>query len=261
MAVRGRGARRPEQQDEIKVIGLRAAEALIAARPRDVVRAYLAEHLVRRFARAMEGWAAHRVAYHLVDEETLDRVAGSMHHEGVCLLARPRPPLDAEELVARAAATDPIPLLFLDQVDNPNNVGAIVRVAAHFGVPALMYSAIDPRTFRSSAIHRTAEGGAEQVALVEPADPLATLRALADAGLTLVATAGDAAQSIYEAPLPRRAVFLLGSEHDGLSHRVRDLAERVVAIPGTGWVESLNVACATAVVLGEWWRQHEVQGR
>ncbi len=257
MSVRGRGARRPEQQDEIRVIGLRAAEALIAARPGDVVRAYLAEHLTRRFARAMEGWASRRIAYHLVDQETLDRVAGSMHHEGVCLLARPRPPLDADALVARAAATDPIPLLFLDQVDNPNNVGAIVRAAAHFGVPALMYSAADPRTFRSSAIHRTAEGGAEQVALVEPPDPLATLRALADAGLELVATAGDAPTSLYDAPLPRRAVFLLGSEHAGLSRPIRALARRVVAIPGTGWVESLNVACATSAILGEWWRQHE----
>lgn len=255
MAVRGRGARRPEQRDEIKVIGLRAAEALVAARPDDVVRAYLHESLVRPFARALERWAALRIAYHVVDEVTLDRVSGSMHHEGICLLAKPRPPLTEPELLEGVRADDaPLALLFLDQVDNPNNVGAIVRVAAHYGVPAVLYTAVDPRTFSSSAVHRTAEGGAEHVALMEPADPRATLEALRAEGLALIATSGHAAEALHDRPLPARAVFLLGSERDGLTPEVLALADRVVAIEGSGWVESLNVACATTAVLAEWWR-------
>jgi TrmH RNA methyltransferase len=255
VAVRGRGARRPEQRDEIKVIGLRAAEALVAQRPDDVVRAYLHESLVRPFARALERWAALKIAYHVVDEVTLDRVSGSMHHEGICLLAKPRPPLSEAELLAGVTEDEaPLALLFLDQVDNPNNVGAIVRVAAHYGVPAVLYTATDPRTFSSSAVHRTAEGGAEHVALMEPADPRATLEALRAAGLALIATSGRAAEALHDRPLPARAVFLLGSERDGLTPEVLALADRVVAIEGSGWIESLNVACATTAVLAEWWR-------
>lgn len=257
MAVRGRGARRPEQHDEIKVIGFRAALALAERRPDDVVRGYLAEDRVRPFSRLLERLAARKIAYHVVGDEELDRVAGSMHHEGVCLMARPRPPATLAGLVKRARDEDPAAMVYLDRVENPNNVGAIVRVLAHFAAPALLYAAADPRTFRSSAVARTAEGGSEYVDLFEPPDPLAAIRALQDkAGLTVIATSGYAETSLYEIELPRRALFLFGAEAEGLSQPLLDAADHVVSIPGSGWVESLNVACAATAVLAEHARLH-----
>ena len=239
------------------MIGFRAALALADKRPDDVVRVYLAEDRVKPFSRLLERLAQRKIAYHIVGDEELDKVAGSMHHEGVCVMAKPRAAIDLEALITRTAAEKTTALVYLDKVENPNNVGAIVRVLAHFAAPALLYAAADPRTFRSSAVARTAEGGSEHVDLLEPLDPRFAITALKKkAKLTIIATSGYAETSLYDIEMPRRALFLFGAEADGLSEDLAALADHTVAIPGSGWVESLNVACAATAVLAEHARQH-----
>jgi TrmH RNA methyltransferase len=70
-----------------------------------------------------------------------------------------------------------------------------------------------------------------------------------------VATSSHTRESLFGANLPGKVAFLFGSETDGLSDEVFHLAERRLTIPGSGAVESLNVACAAAVVLGAFWQQ------
>src|SRR5207302_641390 len=65
--------------------------------------------------------------------------------------------------------------------------------------------------------------------------------------------------SIYEERLARRSIFLFGAEGVGLDNRLLAAADEVLMIPGTGEVESLNVSCASAVVLAEYWRTHAMR--
>ncbi len=231
---------------DTKIYGRNACLALFAARPDDVRRAFVNERTARAVGDVLSELARRRLPYRVVDDEELAKVAGSQHHEGICLVARPRPDPDEREVFA---ARGPACALYLDGVENPHNVGAILRSAAHFGCRALI-GARDRLASPSGATARVAEGGAEHVPVVRFADPIASLRALKKS-FALVATAHDAPESLFEVGLPERCVVLLGAEGTGLSNPVRALASVRVRIPGTGAVESLNVASAAAVLLAE----------
>ena len=235
---------------DVKIYGRNACEALFRARPGDVRRAFVNERTARAMGAMLSELARRRLPYRVVSDEELARVAGSQHHEGVCLVARPRPEPDERAVFA---VRGPARAVYLDGVENPHNVGAILRTAAHFGVIALA-GARDRLPAPAGAVARVAEGGAEHVPVVRFADPLASLRALSKE-FALVATAHDARESVFEARLPERCVILLGAEGRGLSAKVRALASMAVAIPGTGAVESLNVASAAAVLLAEHYRR------
>jgi TrmH RNA methyltransferase len=71
-----------------------------------------------------------------------------------------------------------------------------------------------------------------------------------------VATVVRGGESLYAGALPGRLLLVMGAEQSGLDPALAAAAARRVGIPGSGAVESLNVASATAVFLGEWWRQH-----
>lgn len=240
---------RDEPRPEMKICGVNACHAVAASRPDDVRRVYIHSSLLPDFGPFLKHCAAARVAYHVVELEELERITQSTHHEGVCFIARTRPVPTLRQLLA---VPGPRCLVYLDGVQNPHNLGAIVRVCAHFGAAGVLVAGIDTAT--STAMLRTAEGGGEwvDVLAVEPgAPPLAEARR---AGYRLLATAARGGRDLYAAPLPARTIIMLGSETHGVSPAAHRLADESIKIPGTGRLDSLNVACACSVVLGEYWR-------
>lgn len=202
--------------------------------------------------------AAQHRAYHIVTAEEMGRITQSSHHEGICLLVRPPLRLGLEQLCMRLAAqTGPVCVLLLEGITNPHNLGAILRVAAHFGAAAVVQCGEDGTIPRlSAAVCRTAEGAAEHIPVVTAKAGPATIQRLQRCALEVVATSSHATVSAYDHGLPARCLLLLGSEAAGLSKELTEAADALVAIPGSGWVESLNVACAAAVLLAEFKRRH-----
>ena len=240
--------------DEQKIYGVHAAHALFARRPDAIVRAYLTKDGLKLHSDLVKWCARHKRAYHLVEEADLEKIAASVHHEGIVLLAKKAPRWNDAALVAHAVKAPPRDaLLLLDGVENPHNIGAILRSAAHFGVSALVGAKGELPELTPSA-NRVAEGGAEHVTMAELFAPEATLKELKLLGYRLIATSSHADEAIYSAPLPPRVVFMLGGEVHGLTRRMIALADEKRAIPGTGAVESLNVGIAAAVLLAEHWR-------
>ena len=248
--------RRRRDGDVVKIHGLRATAAVLAHRPEAVVRAYVDESARGVYGDALRALAQRRVAYRLVAATELDRVAGARHHEGICLLVRPRPTPDLE---AWLAGCPPAALaLALDGVTNPHNVGAIARSAAHFGVAGLWATTeVSPH----GAAARVAEGAFEVLPTFSGARIAPVLARLARAGFAAVGASPDAARSVYDVALPRRTLFVLGSEQGGLSEELRGALEEVVRVPGTGAVESLNVSVTAGVLMAEWARQRAAARR
>jgi TrmH RNA methyltransferase len=246
-------------RDEQRVTGENACRAVFARRPDDVLRCFLLESRVGAFRSELRALAERRRPYRIVPREELDRLAGGVHHEGVCLFTRRRPDVDVRELERRARdAKGTARMLYLDGVENPHNLGAILRSAAHFGALALLGPS-DATPELGAAAARVAEGGAEHVPVVRLDAPEATLGRLAALGFALVGADASAKRSLYEVDLPAKAVLLLGAERSGLSKGVRSLCTTLVRIPGTGAVESLNVSTAAAVLLAEHARRHPVR--
>lgn len=231
--------------------GLRACAALFAHRPGDIIRVYLSVNRRPTFKALLEHCVAQRLGFQFVDDENLRKLSGGIHHEGIVILAREPARLDGDELLAGIAAKSIHgPLLLLDGVQNPHNLGSILRSAAHFGCGAVVGEAEHLPPLSAAAL-RVAEGGAESVPLVSVEDAVVFLGRLKSAGLRVVSTTSRAGAPIAAAGLTRQVVIVLGSESEGVSPRVGRVADVQVRIPGSGAVQSLNVAVACGIMLAE----------
>jgi RNA methyltransferase, TrmH family len=237
---------------EHKVAGRNACLALFAARRDDIRRVYVTEENLKAFGEVLRWCAQRRIAYHVKTSADLDQIAETMHHDGVLFLAREKKPQSFHDLLAALPRHGPLRLVVLENVKNPHNLGAILRVCAHFGVPAVLAAGSTPAL--SPAAMRTAEGGAEHTNVVPVGDGVAALETLKARSFQVVATTSHTERALGAARLPERAVIMFGSEGEGLSARLVALADTSLAIPGSGALESLNVACAASVLLWEHWR-------
>lgn len=246
---RARASERTPLEETQTVYGISAVLALMAQRPEQVLSIAHTRAARRPLANVLREAARRRIAYREVDEEELARIAGSLHHEGVCVLAREPAAPDLETIARR---TRPRGLIVaLDGVQNPHNIGAILRSAAFFGAVGLVLGG--QRGARAEGLPpaalRVAEGGAEHVGVLRVPDLVAALHQLAQAGLSIVGADAHAERSLTELRWPPRVVLVLGSEAAGLAREVREMCDVRVRVVGRGALESLNVSVAAGVML------------
>ncbi len=240
---------------EQRLYGLNACLAVFARRPEAIRKVWLVETRIPKFKAVLAFCVKHRVGYTVVADEDLERLSGSAHHEGVCFAVLPAPELSLSAWL-RDLPRGPAVALWLDGIGNPHNFGAILRSAAHFGVAAALLPR-DSELGLSGAAARIAEGGAEQVPMLRLGRSDNAIAQLQSAGFTLAATVVRGGAPLYSTDLPERLVLVIGAEQLGVTDELARAATLRLAIPGSGRVESLNVAAATAVFLGEWWRQRQ----
>lgn len=237
--------------DELRLYGWNAVQALFAKRPQALRKLYLVESLIPRMQPVLKWCVANRVGYRVVEEGDLNKLAATTHHEGLVADVLRAPVLALEAWLATLPADAPALALWLDGVGNPHNFGAILRSAAHFGVKALLLPAGSTLAL-SGAAARVAEGGAESVPLVQLPDNAQAMAQLRAAGFGLAATLVEGGADVFRASLPARLVYVMGAEGEGMDRTLAGECDQQVSIPGSGAVESLNVASATAVLLAQW---------
>lgn len=231
--------------------GRHAVLAALHHRGDRVERLYFAKaqhDAVRPFLR---GLAQRRVPFRELPDDELDRVAHSRAHQGlVAVLPLPETPLTTAVLW-QAWAKAPGPLLALDGVGNPHNLGAIARTAAFLGVRDLVLAEEGAASIRSTAAYRTAEGGLESLAVWRSSDLARDLGLLQAAGGLAVALAvgGTLDLATLRQRGPRGLVLVAGAEEDGLRPAVAQACRAAVRIEGTDAVQSLNVGVAVGMAL------------
>ena len=236
--------------EELRLYGLNAVLAAFEARPQALRKLYLLEARIPRLQPLLKWCVANRVGYRVVEDGDLNKLAGTTHHEGVVADVLRAPALPLAQWLEQVG-DGPALALWLDGVGNPHNLGAILRSAAHFGVAGVLLPQDSPLAL-SGAAARVAEGGSEAVTLVQAgaaADAFAPLRA---AGFGLAATLVHGGDDLFAARLPQRLVYVMGAEGEGMDRGLAKACDLALSIPGTGRVESLNVAAATAVLLAQW---------
>ncbi|AJC47386.1 rRNA methyltransferase [Xanthomonas sacchari] len=228
--------------------------AVYARRPEAIRKLYLSEARIPALQPLLKWCVANRVGYRVVDEADLHKLAASSHHEGVVADVLRVAPLALADWL-QALAPGPALALWLDGVGNPHNFGAILRSAAHFGVGAILLPE-QAALALSGAAARVAEGGAEAVPLVRLPPTMQAQTQLRGAGFALAATLVDGGDDLFASALPQRLVYVMGAESDGMDRDFAQACDLRLSIPGSGAVESLNVAAATAVLLGTWRSRH-----
>jgi TrmH RNA methyltransferase len=238
---------RVHERDLLCVCGLAAVEALFASDAARIERLFFEPRLARALAVPRRVLAKMHKPYREVEADELARIAGTMRHGGVVAVARPKLLLPLDPRLSAGWARDGRPILILDGIGNPHNLGAIVRSAAYFGVARIILAERPDQALPSAASYRIAEGALDRVTLYR-APLLAALAAL-KRGYRIVGTALADGIPLAELRSDRPVALILGNEETGVDPAVLALCDTVVTIPGSGQVQSLNVAAAVAVVL------------
>jgi 23S rRNA (guanosine2251-2'-O)-methyltransferase len=182
---------------------------------------------------------------------SLDRLAGSSAHQGVVALGAAH----------RYASLDEIPsgaklLVVLDGVEDPHNLGAVIRTAHAAGAAALVIP--ERRAVGiTDVVAKAAAGALEYLPVVRVGNLNRALEILKEKGFWIYGF-DERGQSIYdETDFASPSVFVLGGEGQGLHHQVREHCDLIMRIPLEGRIASLNVSVAAGVVLFEWKRRQK----
>ncbi len=181
-----------------------------------------------------------------IERARLDQMLGrDAVHQGIALLTDPLPPPPLQSVLEK-----PGPLLVLDQVTDPRNVGAILRSAAAFGAAGVIVQDRHAPE-ETGAMAKAASGALETVPLIRAVNLSRTLVALKAAGLWTVGLAADAPPLRGTDLRERRVALVLGAEGTGLRRLTRETCDEAAGLAMPGTMESLNVSAAATVALYE----------
>jgi 23S rRNA (guanosine2251-2'-O)-methyltransferase len=191
---------------------------------------------------------------------SLTAVTGFDGHQGVALVVAARAPAGVADVLARAIERgEGAFVLALDSLEDPQNVGTLLRSAEAAGVHGVVFPTRRQAPLSAAAVKASA--GATEHLLLAPVDDLpGTLADLRARGLRVVGTDAEATLTYREADLRGPLVVVIGSEGRGLAPAIRRRCDLLVRIPMRGRIESLNAAVAGSVLLFECAAQHAPGG-
>lgn len=229
------------------ICGLKPVDALFRKRETAVERLFYLPGMKAAAGPFCAVLAAARKPYRMVEEDEIEKIAGTPHHGGLVAVAKP-----AAIPVFNAALPPRVKLLLiLDGIGNPHNLGAIARSAAFFGVGAMLIGEGTGHAMPSDAAYRVSEGGLEMLDLFKSRNLPLVLAGLDAHYRTVAASLSHDAAPLAELPRDRPIALVLGNEEHGVSAPVLEACRRQVKITGSGRIQSLNVAQAAAVLLAD----------
>lgn len=235
------------------VYGRQPVLELLRAGRRRVIRLYLQESELRGESLDALLSAARKagVSPAPTDRRELERLTNGGHHQGVVAEAAPYPYADFETLVERTREQPGRLWLLLDHLEDPHNVGALLRSAEAAGVTGVVIPQ-DRAVEITDTVVRTSAGAAEHVAVCRVVNLVRAMQTLQASGVWLFGLeASPQAQSYAEADLAGPVGVVIGGEGQGLGRLVRETCDFRIRIPMAGRVASLNASVAGAIVLYE----------
>jgi 23S rRNA (guanosine2251-2'-O)-methyltransferase len=195
------------------------------------------------------------IPYQFVDRRKLDFLVNSKIHQGIVALTGVKEYVDWEEILDKAIQRGEEPfLILLDGLEDPHNLGAILRTADAVGAHGL----IIPKhrsVALTATVAKSSAGAVEHVPVARVTNLPATMEQLKERGCWIVGTDSRAKQRYFEADLQGPLAVVLGSEGKGMGRLVREKCDFLVSIPMLGQVNSLNVSVAGALLFYEVIRQ------
>jgi 23S rRNA (guanosine2251-2'-O)-methyltransferase len=194
----------------------------------------------------------------VIDEvgmERLNQITRRGNHQGIAAQIAPYAYIELEDLIeqAKAATSDPV-LVIADSINDPHNLGAIIRTAEAFGAQGMI---IPQRRAVgvTSTVMKVASGALETLPVARVVNLSRALETLKDAGFWLYGTVADNGKVLHSLEFKGAIGLVIGSEGEGLSLLTQRHCDELVSIPLTGKTPSLNASVAAAIALYEVYRQ------
>ncbi|MBM7853807.1 23S rRNA (guanosine2251-2'-O)-methyltransferase [Desulfohalotomaculum tongense] len=188
-----------------------------------------------------------------VDRKQLDKLAGG-RHQGVVAVAAAKDYADLDDMLEAAEKQGPPFLILLDEINDPHNLGAIIRTADAAGV----HGVIIPRRRSvqlTAAVAKASAGAVEHVPVARVTNLSQTIKKLQRRGIWVVGADMDGQQLHWDAPLDGPVALVIGGEGKGLGRLVKENCDMVVKLPMRGRINSLNASVAAALLAYEVVRQ------
>lgn len=196
----------------------------------------------------------HRIPVVMMDKGQLKGLVGDVNHQGVVAHIQDYSFTSLDMVLQAVKDQEHSCIIVADGLEDPHNLGAILRIADGAGVDAVIIGkhrsvSLTPTVAKVSA------GAIESVNIVEVVNISQTLNVLKDAGFWIFGTDVNNASVYHQASLKGKVVIVVGSEGKGMSSLVKKQCDVLLTIPMLGQVDSLNVAVATGILVYEVLRQ------
>lgn len=250
-----RSARPARSREESFLYGLHPVIEALQAERRAIEAVYVASAALAEVCRAAMPPSRRHISIRQLAPEELAERAGSAQHQGVIAKAGPYPYVTIEEILARAGTdTEGGLILVVDRVQDPRNLGAIVRTAAGVGahgivIPRDQAVGVTPTVVKASA------GATEWFCIAQVTNIVTSINMLKTKDYWTIGLDGSGIESVYDRSFSGSQVVVVGSEGKGLRRLVAQSCDHLMRIPMAGKLESYNVSVATAMTLGEILRQ------
>ena len=201
----------------------------------------------------------HDTIINFVTKERLDQISETKKHQGVIAYAAAYEYSEVEDMLelAKKKGEDPF-LILLDNIEDPHNLGAIIRTANLAGA----HGVIIPKRRAvglTATVAKTSAGAIEQIPLVQIGNVVQTIKQLQKQGFWVMGAHMEGDRTLYEADMTIPTVIVIGNEGKGISRVVKEACDFLVKIPMYGNLNSLNASVAAAVLMYEAVRQRQAK--
>ncbi|MBO1924478.1 23S rRNA (guanosine(2251)-2'-O)-methyltransferase RlmB [Thiomicrorhabdus sp. 6S3-12] len=238
------------------IFGIHAIERFIKQAPQSVFSiSFLKGRLNSRQQALLDQARSLGLQVELVNKSAFAKIDGN--HQGVMAMVEKQKDLSEADLLKIAEETDNPLFVFLDEVQDPHNLGAILRTADAVGVDAVIIPK-NQSVGVNATVRKVACGAADTVKLVVVTNLVRSMKELQQNGMWMIGLAGETDKTIYQQDFSGAIGIVMGAEGTGLRRLTREACDHLAAIPMVGSVESLNVSVATGVTLYEAFRQRNL---
>lgn len=240
--------------------GIHPVYEALAAQRRRVYEIYLVkEKNAARFEPILSLAESRGIAQQTIELADFSGLAGTTRHQGVAARVSPYSPTAFSDLVQRVRSRNgDFFLLMLDNILDPQNLGAVIRTALCAGVDGVVLPK-DRSAPPSPAVSKASAGALEHIRLSIVTNLVHTIKQCKKNGMWIIGLQKDAPQSIYAGDLTGSIAILLGGEQKGLRPLVEKNCDFLLSIPQQGPVDSLNASAAAAIAMYEAVRQRNVK--
>ncbi len=202
-----------------------------------------------------------RIQIQEVTRQHLDTMTDSANHQGVVALAAAKAYVEVEDILRLARERNEEPfILILDEIEDPHNLGAILRTADAAGV----HGVIIPKhraVGLTSAVTKASAGAVEYIPVARVTNLVKTIEKLKEAGCWIAGSDATAQQMAWDADLKGSVGLIIGSEGKGISRLLREKCDYLVKYPMRGEISSLNASVAAALICYEVVRQRGLSAK
>jgi len=235
--------------------GIKPVEELIKTNPSTIDKIYIREHLSgQSVPKILNQASEHRIPVANVPESKLIDLVGKVNHQGIVAAISEISYLDFEEWLDSIEPTAETAVLCLDEIEDPHNLGAILRTAAAAGIDAVIVPKHRQAPVNATVL-KTSAGTAGRIPIVRAVNLNQAILSLKEHKFWIAGLDQKASSVIWEQTYDVPMAFVIGNEGRGMRKKTGEHCDFLLSIPMQNNVESLNASVSAALVCYEWRRQ------